>query len=70
MMAVFPRGGVYWYEFIFAGKKVGKSAKTKSKTIASPYHKPSFAGWKNKITRVFSKNSTNRALLLKSNPIP
>ena len=38
-MAVFPRGGVYWYEFVFAGKRVRKSAKTKSKTIAKECEK-------------------------------
>jgi integrase len=38
-MAVFKRGDVYWYEFIFAGKRVRESAKTASKTIAKEAEK-------------------------------
>lgn len=34
-MAVFKRGGVWWYEFIFAGKRIRESAKTGRKTIAT-----------------------------------
>src|SRR5262245_42491725 len=33
-MAVYRRGGTWWYEFIFAGKRVRESAKTSRKTIA------------------------------------
>lgn len=33
-MAVYKRGGVWWYEFIFAGKRIRESAKTSRKTIA------------------------------------
>jgi integrase len=33
-MAVYKRGGAWWYEFIFAGKRVRESAKTSRKTIA------------------------------------
>ena len=33
-MAVYKRGGVYWFNFIYAGKRIQKSAKTKSKTVA------------------------------------
>lgn len=33
-MAVYRRGDVYWYEFIFAGKRVRESAKTNSRTVA------------------------------------
>lgn len=33
-MAVYKRGDTYWYEFIFAGKRVRESAKTASKTVA------------------------------------
>ena len=33
-MAVFQRGGVYWYKFRFAGREIRESAKTKSKTLA------------------------------------
>jgi integrase len=33
-MAVYKRGGVYWFNFIYAGRRVQKSAKTKSKTVA------------------------------------
>ena len=33
-MAVYKRGGVWWYEFVFAGKRVRESAKTTRKTIA------------------------------------
>lgn len=38
-MAVFPRGGVYWYEFWFAGQRVRESAKTTSKTLAKEAEK-------------------------------
>ena len=38
-MAVFKRGEVYWYEFIFAGKRVRESAKTASKTVAKEAEK-------------------------------
>jgi integrase len=33
-MAVYKRGGVYWFNFIYAGRRIQKSAKTKSKTVA------------------------------------
>lgn len=33
-MAVFKRGGVCWYEFTFAGKRIRESAKTSRRTIA------------------------------------
>lgn len=33
-MAVYKRGGVYWFSFIYAGKRIQKSAKTSSKTVA------------------------------------
>ena len=33
-MAVFKRGGVYWYSFVYAGKRIQESAKTTRKTIA------------------------------------
>ena len=38
-MAVYKRGDVYWYEFIFAGKRVRESAKTTSKTVAKEAEK-------------------------------
>ena len=33
-MAVYKRGGSWWYSFIFAGRRVQESAKTASKTVA------------------------------------
>jgi integrase len=33
-MALFKRGDVWWYEFLFAQKRVRESAKTSSKTVA------------------------------------
>lgn len=33
-MALFKRGEVWWYEFIFAGRRIRESAKTSRKTIA------------------------------------
>ena len=33
-MATFKRGHVWWYEFLFAGKRIRESAKTKRKTLA------------------------------------
>ena len=38
-MAVFKRGKVWWYEFIFAGRRVRESAKTTSKTVAKEAEK-------------------------------
>jgi integrase len=38
-MAVFKRGKVWWYEFIFAGRRVRESAKTHSKTVAKEAEK-------------------------------
>ena len=38
-MAVFKRGKVWWYEFIFAGKRIRESAKTTSKTVAKEAEK-------------------------------
>jgi len=38
-MAVFKRGDVYWYEFIFAGKRIRESAKSHSKTVAKEAEK-------------------------------
>ena len=34
-MAVFKRGNVWWYEFIFAERRIRESAKTSRKTIAA-----------------------------------
>src|SRR4030081_2088992 len=33
-MALFKRGGIWWYEFVFARRRVRESAKTTSKTVA------------------------------------
>jgi hypothetical protein len=33
-MGVFKRGDTYYYEFLFANKRVRESAKTMSKTVA------------------------------------
>jgi integrase len=33
-MAVYKRGGIWWYSFIYAGKRVQESAKTSRKTVA------------------------------------
>jgi integrase len=33
-MALYKRGGVWWYEFIYAGERIRQSAKTPKKTIA------------------------------------
>ncbi len=33
-MAVFKRGKIWWYEFIFAGRRVRESAKSMRKTVA------------------------------------
>jgi len=33
-MAVYKRGETWWYEFIFAGKRLRESAKTGRKTVA------------------------------------
>lgn len=38
-MAVFRRGKTWWYEFIFAGRRVRESAKTNSKTVAKEAEK-------------------------------
>lgn len=38
-MAVFRRGKTWWYEFIFAGRRVRESAKTTSKTVAKEAEK-------------------------------
>ena len=38
-MAVSKRGRIWWYEFIFAGKRVRESAKTTSKTVAKEAEK-------------------------------
>ena len=33
-MALFKRGGVWWYKFYFAGQPIRESAKSSSKTVA------------------------------------
>ena len=38
-MSVFKRGDVYWYEFIFAGKRIRESTKSHSKTVAKEAEK-------------------------------
>src|SRR4051794_17332562 len=38
-MAVYKRGGVWWYEFIFAGKRVRECAQSTSKTVAKEAEK-------------------------------
>jgi hypothetical protein len=34
-MALFKRGNIWWYEFLFARRRVRESAKTRSKTVAT-----------------------------------
>ncbi len=38
-MAVFKRGKLWWYEFLFAGRRIRESAKTASKTVAKEAEK-------------------------------
>ena len=38
-MALYRRGGMWWYEFTFAGKRVRESAKTPRKTLAAEAQK-------------------------------
>jgi hypothetical protein len=38
-MAVYRRGDVYWYSFIFAGQRVQESSKSRSKTVAKEAEK-------------------------------
>jgi len=38
-VALYQRGGVWWYEFIFAGKRVRESANTRRKTLAAEAEK-------------------------------
>jgi len=33
-MAVYKRGDTYWFEFVFKGHRIRRSAKTKSRTTA------------------------------------
>src|SRR5215470_7439827 len=33
-MSLYPRGGVWWYHFRFAGQHIQESTKSKSKTVA------------------------------------
>ena len=33
-MALFKRGNIWWYEFLFARRRIRESAKTTSKTVA------------------------------------
>jgi hypothetical protein len=33
-MALFKRGGVWWYKFYFAGQPIRESSKSTSKTVA------------------------------------
>ena len=33
-MALFKRGGVWWYKFYFAGQPIRESSKSMSKTVA------------------------------------
>lgn len=45
VMAVFKRNEIYWYEFIFAGKRIRESAKTGSKTVAKEAGSRTGARW-------------------------
>jgi hypothetical protein len=38
-VSVYKRGDTWWYEFVFAGKRVRESAKTASKTVAKESEK-------------------------------
>ena len=38
-MSLFRRGGVWWYEFYFAGQRIRESTKSKSKTVAKEAEK-------------------------------
>ena len=33
-MAVYKRGGIYWWDFVYAGKRYQESTKAKRKTLA------------------------------------
>ena len=33
-MAVYKRGGQWWFSFVYSGKRIQESAKTSKKTIA------------------------------------
>lgn len=33
-MAIYKRGGVWWFNFVYAGRRIQKPAKTTSKTVA------------------------------------
>ena len=45
-MAVYKRSDVYWYEFIFAGKRIRESSKSTSKTVAREAEKTGVESWR------------------------
>jgi integrase len=67
-MSLFRRGGVWWYEFWFAGRRVQESTKSKSKTIAGKAEQDrkrelekgfnNFADNRHERVRVFSEVAT------------
>jgi hypothetical protein len=38
-MAVFKRGGAWWYEFVFAGKRIRESSISRRKTVCQEAQK-------------------------------
>jgi hypothetical protein len=42
-VGVYKRGDTWWYEFVFAGKRVRESAKTASETLAKEAEKARMA---------------------------
>ncbi len=61
-MAVYKRGGVYWYNFNFAGKHYQESTKSKSKTLAKEAEK----NRRRELEQAFNGTADNRKARVQS----
>jgi integrase len=64
-MGVFKRGDTYWYEFIFAGKRIRESAKTHSKTVAKEAEKDRRRALERTLAGLPAENRTDRVQTVK-----
>jgi hypothetical protein len=61
-MAVYKRGGVYWYNFNFAGRHYQESTKSKSKTLAKEAEKKR----RRELEEAFNNTADNRKARVQS----
>ena len=59
-MAIYKRGGQYWYEFVFEGRRIRRPAKTRSRKAAREIDRLTASSWQR--ARLASKTEANTDL--------